>query len=79
MVKALSKNRSSLHGTAPTFLKVPMTSELSAAVKAGRPPLNPTDVLIHTPDLEFGAESGMKELVDRRHVVRCYEAFKRFV
>ena len=71
-----------LVGSSPTFFKIPVTSELAQAVESGEYPIAPTIVHAHLPDLPRPAQrlnEGMKPLDNRRHILSCYEAFKRFV
>jgi hypothetical protein len=69
-------------GTSPVFYKIPVTQELSNAVVSGIYPPNPTIVYFHLPPLPRPLRrmsEGMKPLDNRRSVLQCYEAFKRFV
>ncbi|KAA1478235.1 hypothetical protein DENSPDRAFT_845404 [Dentipellis sp. KUC8613] len=68
-------------GTLPTFFKIPITAQLLDAVHEGTYPAEPTVVSMHIPDLpdpEHWRE-GMKPLENRRHILRCLEAFRGFV
>jgi hypothetical protein len=65
--------------TSPTFFKIPVTAELDRGIHY---PANPTIVLTHFPDLsrpELRLSEGMKPLDNRRAILQCYEAFKRFI
>jgi hypothetical protein len=71
-----------LVGSSPTFFKVLVTAELARAVEYGVFPVTPTIVHAHLPALPRPARrlsEGMKPLDNRRQILSCYEAFKRFV
>jgi hypothetical protein len=68
-------------GTAPMFFQVPVTTELYQRVQRGEYPAILTTVLAHIPDIprpEARLNEGMKPLDDRRVMLECYEAFKKF-
>ncbi|TFY65647.1 hypothetical protein EVG20_g5438 [Dentipellis fragilis] len=68
-------------GTLPTFFKIPITAPLLDAVHEGTYPAEPTIVSMHIPDLPNPDRwrEGMKPLENRRHILRCLEAFRGFV
>lgn len=71
-----------LTGTAPTFYKIPVSSNLVRDVHHGTYPLVPTVVSAHGPTLprpRRGHSEDMKPLDNRQALLRCFEAFKRVV
>ncbi|KAJ3842604.1 hypothetical protein F5878DRAFT_377726 [Lentinula raphanica] len=71
-----------LTGSSPTFYKIPVTTELATAVARGQYPATPTTVYAHLPAVPRPLRrlsEGMKPLDNRTQILRCYEAFKRFV
>ena len=68
-----------LNGTSPTFYKIPVSKNLVTAVKCGQYPKQETVVLAHTPDVLPRTEESMYPLENRRVILSCFEAFKRFV
>ncbi|KAF8532517.1 hypothetical protein JB92DRAFT_2688132, partial [Gautieria morchelliformis] len=71
-----------MHGTAPEFYLIPVTQELSEAVILGRPPTIKTVVKEYIPDVPRMNKrrlEGMMPLDNRVIIVKCYEAFKRFI
>ena len=69
-------------GTAPVFYKIRVTKELADAVTYGAFPSVPTVVHFHVPPVPRPyrrLSEGMKPLDNRRIVLRCYEAFKKFI
>ena len=69
-------------GTAPIFYKIPVTKGLADAVTYGAFPPLPTVVHFHVPAVprpHRRLSEGMKPLDNRHIVLRCYEAFKRFI
>lgn len=69
-------------GTAPIFYKIWVTKELSDAVIYGTFPKTPTVVYFHLPSVPRPyrrLSEGMKPLDNRRIVLHCYEALKKFV
>ncbi|KAK0464768.1 uncharacterized protein EV420DRAFT_1062917 [Desarmillaria tabescens] len=69
-------------GTHPSFFKIPVTQELTRCVESGQFPPAPTIVPGHVPDLprpNHRFSEGMKPLDNRRAILQCYEAFKKFV
>ncbi|CAA7262426.1 unnamed protein product [Cyclocybe aegerita] len=73
-----------LHGTSPTFFKIPITLALSRCVELGQhPPTSaPTIVTAHVPDVprpHRRFSEGMKPLDSRRVILECYDAFKKYV
>lgn len=66
-------------GTFPTFYKIRVTEELNYAIRHGLYPPAMTTVYRHTPRVPRRRSDGMKPLDNRKIVLRCYEAFKRFV
>ncbi|KAF6754865.1 hypothetical protein DFP72DRAFT_1169858 [Ephemerocybe angulata] len=69
-------------GSAPTFYKITITSELALAVAGGVYPENETIVRKFVPPvpepLNYAAQ-GMVPLENRRIVLQCFEAFRQFV
>lgn len=58
------------------------TSELIEAVQRGVYPATPTFVVMHLPDVPRPARrltEGMRPLDNRRCILACFEALKRFV
>ena len=71
-----------MKGTAPTFYKIFITTELVASVAGGVYPATPTIVYAHIPTIPRPNRrwsEGMKPLDNRGIILSCYEAFKRFV
>jgi len=71
-----------MKGTAPTFYKIFITTELVASVAGGVYPATPTIVYAHIPTIPRPNRrwsEGMKPLDNRGTILSCYEAFKRFV
>ncbi|KAH9044313.1 hypothetical protein EDB85DRAFT_1884846 [Lactarius pseudohatsudake] len=71
-----------LRGTFPTFYKIPVTRQLADSVAHGRYPTEPTVVHAHIPDIPRPASclsEGMRPLDNRRIILSCYQAFKKFV
>ena len=69
-------------GTSPSFFMIPITQDLSRSVERGQFPPTPTVVTGHVPDLprpNRRFSEGMKPLDNRRSILQCYEAFKRFI
>ncbi|KAF4618186.1 hypothetical protein D9613_011670 [Agrocybe pediades] len=69
-------------GTAPIFYKIPVTENLANAVTYGIFPQAPTIVHFHVPTIprpHRRLSEGMKPLDNRHAILRCYEAFKRFI
>jgi len=69
-------------GTAPTFYKIPVTTELVDAIAGGVYPTTPTIVYAHLPAIPRPNRrwsEGMKPLDNRRIILSCFEAFKQFV
>jgi hypothetical protein len=66
--------------TTPTFYKITVTSALSMAVQAGIYPETETRVLRYIPALpRRNSWQGMDLLPNRNEILRCLEAFKRFL
>ncbi|KAF6747425.1 hypothetical protein DFP72DRAFT_919807 [Ephemerocybe angulata] len=69
-------------GSAPTFYKITINSELALAVAGGVYPENETIVRKFVPPvpepLNYAAQ-GMVPLENRRIVLQCFEAFRQFV
>jgi hypothetical protein len=66
----------------PSFFKIPVTHELTRCVEYGTFPLTPTVVIGHVPDIprpNRRFSEGMKPLDNRRAILQCYEAFKKFI
>jgi len=71
-----------MNGTAPVFYKILVTRDLADAVMFGVFPLTPTTVYFHVPVVPrpYGrSNEGMKPLDNRRIVLGCFEAFKKFI
>lgn len=71
-----------LKGTSPTFYKIPVTTDLVAAVQRGEFPESETVVHAHIPAIPRPARrwtEGMKPLDNRKIILSCYEAFKQYV
>jgi hypothetical protein len=71
-----------MKGTAPTFYKIQVTTELVISVGGGAYPEIPTIVYAHVPSIPRRHRrwsEGMKPLDNRRIILSCYEAFKNFV
>ena len=69
-------------GTAPIFYKIRVTKGLADAVTYGFFPPLPTVVHFHVPAVprpHHRLREGMKPLDNRHIILRCYEAFKRFI
>ncbi|KAJ7790611.1 hypothetical protein B0H14DRAFT_2939062 [Mycena olivaceomarginata] len=71
-----------MFGTAPTFYKIPISSELVTAIGRAQYPPNATIVsklVPPVPDLYGYLKEGMVPLENRRVVFQCLAAFKQFV
>jgi hypothetical protein len=69
-----------MNSTIPTFYKITVTSALSRAVQAGIYPETETRVLRYIPALPLrNSWRGMELLPNRTEILRCLEAFKRFL
>jgi len=66
-------------GTFPRFYLVPVTMELSTCVMTAQYPSNITTVLCHTPRVPRRVSDGMKPIENRKKILQCFEAFKKFV
>jgi len=66
-------------GTTPAFYKVTVTVALSKAVQTGTYPEIETPVFRYIPALPRRNSEGMRPLPNRLEILRCLEAFKRFV
>jgi hypothetical protein len=66
-------------GTSPIFYKVTITATLSRAVQNGTYPGVETRVLRYIPTLPHRNGDGMRPLPNRLEILRCLEAFKRFL
>ena len=66
-------------GTFPRFYKIRVTSELDRCVRHGAYPSSSIIVDRHTPRVPKRRSDGMKPLDNRRLVLQCYEAFRKFV
>ncbi|KAK0187508.1 hypothetical protein F5146DRAFT_1059018 [Armillaria mellea] len=66
-------------GTFPAFYKIAVTSELDRCIRHGQYPATQTIVYRHTPRVPRRRSDGMRPLLNRGLLVRCYEAFKRIV
>ena len=71
-----------MKGTAPIFYKLNVTTELITSVGGGVYPDIPTIVYAYIPSIPRHNRrwrEGMKALDNRRIILSCYEAFKKFV
>ena len=66
-------------GTTPVFYKITVTAALSKAVQTGAYPNTETRVLRYIPALPCRNSDGMRPLPNRVEILRCLEAFKRFL
>ncbi|KAI9462863.1 hypothetical protein BJY52DRAFT_1255659 [Lactarius psammicola] len=66
-------------GTTPVFYKITITAALSKAVQTGTYPETETRVLRHIPALPRRNSEGMCPLPNRLEILRCLEAFKKFL
>ena len=66
-------------GTTPVFYKITITAALSKAVQTGTYPEAETRVLRYIPALPRRNSEGMRPLPNRLEILRCLEAFKRFL
>jgi hypothetical protein len=69
-------------GTSPSFFKIPVTRNLVRCVGKGEYNCIPTIVTGHVPDIPRPNRrfiEGMRPLDNRRAILQCYEAFKKFV
>ncbi|KAH8995326.1 hypothetical protein EDB92DRAFT_1970486 [Lactarius akahatsu] len=66
-------------GTTPIFYKITVTASLSKAVQTGTYPETETHVLRYVPALPRRNSEGMRPLPNRLEILRCLEAFKRFL
>ncbi|KAK7688336.1 hypothetical protein QCA50_008708 [Cerrena zonata] len=70
-----------MYGSAPTFYKIPVTSELTKAIAAGEFPQHETIIPMHIPVVprrDRRLQEGMDPLENRRPTFRCFEALKKF-
>ena len=65
--------------TTPVFYKVTVTSALSKAVQTGVYPEIETRVFRYIPALPRRSSEGMRPFPNRLEILRCFEAFKRFL
>ncbi|KAH9047116.1 hypothetical protein EDB84DRAFT_1462794 [Lactarius hengduanensis] len=66
-------------GTTPVFYKTTITAALSKAVQTGTYPETETRVLRYIPALPHRNSEGMRPLPNRLEILRCLEAFKKFL
>lgn len=69
-------------GTSPMFYRIPITTELITHLQIGERPPTETVVLSHVPTiprLDRRLSEGMKPLDNRKAILQCYEAFKKFL
>ena len=69
-------------GSAPTFYKIPVTSELVLSIITAQYPPQTTTVKKLIPPVPFPgslASNGMKPLANRQIILQCFEAFKQFL
>ena len=69
----------SMVSTFPTFYKIKVTADLDRSVTFGQHPATQTVVYRHTPRVPKRRDDGMRRLENRKLVLQCYEAFKKFV
>ena len=67
-----------MHGTMPTFYKIPITPELVRAVESGEQPEQETVVYAYRPEVPR-PEEGMKPLDNRSILFSCFECFQQFL
>jgi len=67
-----------MHGTMPTFYKIPITPELVRAVESGERPEQETVVHAYHPEVPR-PEEGMKPLDNRSILLSCFECFRQFL
>jgi hypothetical protein len=65
--------------TSPIFYKITVTAALSKAVQTGSFPERETRVLRYIPALPRRNSEGMRPLPNRLEILRCLEAFKKFL
>ncbi len=65
--------------SSPKFYKIKVTEELDYALRHGLYPPTTTFVYRHTPRLPQLLGNGMRTLENRKVMLQCFEAFKRFV
>ncbi|KAJ6590176.1 hypothetical protein DFH09DRAFT_976764 [Mycena vulgaris] len=71
-----------MSGTAPTFYKIPISSELVTAISRAQYPPNATVVsklVPPVPNLHRYLNEGMVPLENRRVIFQCLAAFKQFM
>ncbi|KAH8999052.1 hypothetical protein EDB92DRAFT_1832187, partial [Lactarius akahatsu] len=71
-----------LNGTFPVFYKVPVTTQLAQAVALGYYPTERTIVDAHPLEIarpDSGLSEGIRPLDNRKVILSCFEAFKKFV
>jgi len=71
-----------MFGSAPTFYKIPVTSELALSIVTAQYPPQATTVKKLVPPVPFPGRlenDGMKPLANRRIILQCFEAFKQFL
>jgi len=66
-------------GTFPTFYRMTITKELNECVHWGVYPSISTIVERHTPRVPRRVSDGMKPIENRKKILQCFEAFKKFV
>jgi len=66
-------------GTFPRFYLVPVTKELSDCVIDAQYPPNITTILSYIPKIPRRVSDGMKPIENRKKILQCFEAFKKFV
>jgi hypothetical protein len=66
-------------GTTPVLYKITITAALSKAVQTGTYPETETRVLRYIPALPRRNSEGMRPLPNRLEILRCLEAFKKFL
>ncbi|KAH9071197.1 hypothetical protein EDB83DRAFT_2541838 [Lactarius deliciosus] len=66
-------------GTSPIFYKITVTAALNKAVQTGTYPETETRILRYVPALPRRNSEGMRPLSNRLEILRCLEAFKRFL
>ena len=66
-------------GTSPIFYKITVTAALSKAIQTGSFPEIETFVLRYIPALSSRNSEGMRPMPNRLEILRCLEAFKKFL
>ncbi|KAF9483605.1 hypothetical protein BDN70DRAFT_293024 [Pholiota conissans] len=67
--------------TSPSFFKIPVSQELAWSIESGQSTSTPTTITGFIPELPHPdrKKDGMRPLDNRRVILQCFEAFKKFV